>query len=631
MPGRPVAAACAAALFAVHPLHTGTVSWIVARGDLMAALFGGLAVLAWGRRDGRDARSIALAGLAYFLALLSKEAAAPLPLALWLLDAGARREGLLGALRRRAWAYALLAIPLGAWWLLREKAVGGLGATSMHAALSGRGLLERLEVGAGAFVRTVARLFVPATPTGDGSADPLFAPGASISWAYGAAAFLVGVLALAALVAAWRGRVGALLGALGLGVALWLPTSQVVPIGAVFEDRFAYVPSVALLVVPGLAAEALARRLPRLVSAAGGVVVLAVAGAASWAVAADWHDDATFDRSLLRDEPDHVRALTRLGRTLLVDAKALRDRAASTPQGPAAEGLRLSLYAAASGKAQEAVRLLERGRALPRGHRDTSLLRTLGDAYLVVPSGAFEKAEATYAELLALKRVRRRGEWVPQARIRKDDVDLVPRADRKFVGETLSNRAQAATGMREMERAAMYASSAALWEPWSYERQLDAGVRWLSLDDPAKAIDFLEAAERLAPDAERAESAKRVREARTLSRTRSEQAYAKGVEVLDRMGPWNEALAAFEEAVRYRPNFARAWIELGWIVGKQKGNLRDGIAYLDRAKQLLDAEERETGKKDPETRARATERLDALRAEWGKDDEEEKDAKVGGR
>src|SRR5262245_57489227 len=78
LPVRPVLASSAALLFAVHPAHAGTVSWIVARGDLLAAVFGLAGVLAWTRPGASRVSSVAWTSLAFFAALLSKEAGAML-------------------------------------------------------------------------------------------------------------------------------------------------------------------------------------------------------------------------------------------------------------------------------------------------------------------------------------------------------------------------------------------------------------------------------------------------------------------------------------------------------------------------------------------------------------------------
>ncbi len=100
VPRRPIVSTTAALLFAMHPLHTGTVSWIVARGDLLATVFAALACLVWTSRARLSVDRALGAALLYLLACLSKEAALPLPAVLLLVDAAAAR-GVRPALRAR--------------------------------------------------------------------------------------------------------------------------------------------------------------------------------------------------------------------------------------------------------------------------------------------------------------------------------------------------------------------------------------------------------------------------------------------------------------------------------------------------------------------------------------------------
>jgi len=89
----PVAALGAAAVFAVHPMHTDAVSGIVGRAELLATLFFLLAfALSVPRRSTEGVielptllRSAAAAAL-YLLAVLAKESAATLPLVVLLYD-----------------------------------------------------------------------------------------------------------------------------------------------------------------------------------------------------------------------------------------------------------------------------------------------------------------------------------------------------------------------------------------------------------------------------------------------------------------------------------------------------------------------------------------------------------------
>jgi tetratricopeptide (TPR) repeat protein len=79
--------AAVGALCAVHPLRVEPAAWISGRADLLAALFGALALYAWAgflRRRGRAWAALALA--AFLLGLLSKLTVAALPFLLLVLD-----------------------------------------------------------------------------------------------------------------------------------------------------------------------------------------------------------------------------------------------------------------------------------------------------------------------------------------------------------------------------------------------------------------------------------------------------------------------------------------------------------------------------------------------------------------
>lgn len=135
-PSGGLAALAAATLFAVHPLHTESVSWITGRSDLLATLLlvPGLHVSLRFRDEGA-LWQLLLSPVLFLLALLSKEVAltglALLPL-LWLTTPpcpapGGQTPG--AAARRFAWLAAGLSW-LGAaavWWSLRTGA-GTLGA-----------------------------------------------------------------------------------------------------------------------------------------------------------------------------------------------------------------------------------------------------------------------------------------------------------------------------------------------------------------------------------------------------------------------------------------------------------------------------------------------------------------------
>ena len=124
--GEPAAAICALA-FALHPLHTESVSFVSGRTDVIATLFFLLALLAYERGRARERwGSIAWSLAAYLLALLAKEVAIALPVVLMLWDRlvrGDLRDR--GAAWRAAPRYAAYGAVTALYLGLRLFALGG--------------------------------------------------------------------------------------------------------------------------------------------------------------------------------------------------------------------------------------------------------------------------------------------------------------------------------------------------------------------------------------------------------------------------------------------------------------------------------------------------------------------------
>ena len=126
--GGELAAAICAVVFALHPLHTESVTFVSGRTDVIATLFFLLALLAYDR--GRDRARRVLSGWslgAYLLALLAKEVSIALPavLILWdLLVRGDLRDR--RAIWRAAARYVAYGAVTGLYLTLRMFALGGL-------------------------------------------------------------------------------------------------------------------------------------------------------------------------------------------------------------------------------------------------------------------------------------------------------------------------------------------------------------------------------------------------------------------------------------------------------------------------------------------------------------------------
>ena len=145
-------AACAALLFAVHPLRVESVVWITERKDVLCGLFFLSAVLAYLRAvDGSepDRRWQVVSLAAFAAALLSKAAAMPLPALLVLLDVYP-----LGRARALGWRRVMLEkLP---WAILA--AAGALMA--LIAVYSATGVTDYRRYGPGARLAMTAYTFV---------------------------------------------------------------------------------------------------------------------------------------------------------------------------------------------------------------------------------------------------------------------------------------------------------------------------------------------------------------------------------------------------------------------------------------------------------------------------------------
>jgi tetratricopeptide (TPR) repeat protein len=606
LPARPVVAAAGALLFAIHPLHTGTVSWIVARGDLLAALFSALAALVWLRPGPLGAGRVVLTAALVFLALCGKEMAAPLPLALVLLDAGARGEGLLRAARRRGWAWLLLLVPLAGWLALRGAASPSFGAAPGMEALAGRDVGERVLVGLYGLARTAWNLAVPAGLSADRSDDPLYEPGSEIPAAY----VWVAMLALAALAVAVGRRV---VGRGGIPSASWLlfallslPVLQVVPLGTIHEDRFAYLPALAFVPILGVAVETILAARPRILGVAACAAVAAAFVAGSVAVARDWRDDRSFNEALLERNPGHRYALHRLARWHLDEGRTALLAAAERPVTGAND---VPERREARARFAQAERLAERALSIPSRRHSSPIWRTLADARL----GRDDAAAAVVAFRTALekKRVRLDGRSVPYQQVTDPaDVHRVAPADARFMGETWYRLGVAHLASGDESEALGAFRQAALWLPDVVEYQQRAGAEFLKAGLPAEALPFLEQAARVAVGPAAVEARRVHRETLSLVRRTADDWFEKGVAALRRVDGQNEALAAFEAAAQARPNFVRARIEAAKLLGDWKGNLRAAIDQLDRARRTIAA-----APDDPDAQALRAE-VERLRAKY---------------
>lgn len=224
-------------LFAVHPIHVEAVAWISGRAELLSAAFSiGCILVFGGPGDRRSLHRSFGAALLYAAAALSKETALPLPALLLLLDrtAGASWSAALRRVVPSAIAMALVVVA-------RLLVLGRFGPdVSGDAFLGPLSFVERAGLGLSVIGTAASKLLVPFDLA-------LYYPPAPF---LEGTAVLLGVVALIGLIgwtvrAARRSRVA--LPGLCLLMVASLPFLHLIPIGAVFGDRFWYLPSVGFL------------------------------------------------------------------------------------------------------------------------------------------------------------------------------------------------------------------------------------------------------------------------------------------------------------------------------------------------------------------------------------------------
>lgn len=281
----------AALLFAVHPLHSEAVAYVAGLSDVLsaAAVLGGLLLWERATRDPGRLHMGAFAGLmaVFFLGLLAKEGAAVLAAAVALTDVlfalrGERRGGF-----PRVAVYAGLLLLLALALLIRWRAVGYLKPSDSAISVLDNPLIRedfgiRLINGVKLLAFQLWLCLWPAQLSIDYSFNAI---PTSRSWTQ-AEPLAAGVLMLALL--AWGLVMLRRRPAAGWGVLLFLGaatfTSNILlPIGTLFGERLAYLPSAGLCVAAAVLLDGVLRDRragvsPHALSAPGLVLLLAAGG-----------------------------------------------------------------------------------------------------------------------------------------------------------------------------------------------------------------------------------------------------------------------------------------------------------------------------------------------------------------
>lgn len=338
-------AAVGAVLFAVHPVHAEAVAGIVGRGEVLAAGFMLLGLVALLPRPGpAGVKRALLATPAFFAALLAKEMAVCFPaVALVTLHAANRRR----RLPRRWWLLhaAWLLVPLLIYLPLRYYALEERLIRSKLTSILFNPLHD---------VDLAGRLHGPFTVLGH-YARLLIAP-SQLSCDYGLAVFnpqggpelvtAVGVLAAVALAVAFVGyrrksptwRCLAVLSAMFIS-SYGLISNTVLLIGVSLAERLMYWPSVPVLLGVAVAVVSLWRRYCRPGAALGrrasllgvlGALLLLALGARSFVRNSDWKNDQRLFTTDLRTYPLSAHLNNSLANIYIWRANQTADEAART-------------------------------------------------------------------------------------------------------------------------------------------------------------------------------------------------------------------------------------------------------------------------------------------------------------
>ena len=320
-----------ALLWAVHPLNTQAVTYVMQRAEVMAGLGSLLSLYCLLRAveaespAGRRRWHVATA-LAFYAALGSKEVAATTPVALWLFDALVVTGSFAEPLRRRRGLYFALAAPfvlVPLLWL----AVASWRFGTLQPTPDSLPPLEYASVQPAVIVGYLRRVVWPAGLNFDHAWDPAqHGAGLAWGWAIVGAAFVATAVGLRR-----RAPIAWLPAAYFLGLA---PTSSFQPLSDPMVEHRMYlpmVPCVALAVIGVGRVITVAVEPPRVRKIAGASIVAAAAGALGVTTHVRNLDYASAERmwtDVVAKAPHNPRGHYNLGVALLAaDAVANEDRA----------------------------------------------------------------------------------------------------------------------------------------------------------------------------------------------------------------------------------------------------------------------------------------------------------------
>ncbi len=299
-----------AALFALHPLHVESVSWIAERKDVLCGLFTGLTLWAYAFYAERPSpRRYLLVAASLAAALLSKPMAVTVPFVLLLLD--------YWPLGRLSWRSVAEKLPLVAMvaassvvTLLVQQAGGAVRGLDAVA------LAQRLANAAYAYVMYLVMTVWP----WPGTLVPLHplphAGGVAVSYPAAAGAALV-LLALTALAWAFRHRRPYWIVGWLIYLGMLVPVIGLVQVGAQrMADRYTYLPLVGIFMATAWSAADWAAARPRrqTIAATVALAVLVVLGGLTVDQQTVWRNSFSLWHRVVTAYPRCAAAYVNLGR-----------------------------------------------------------------------------------------------------------------------------------------------------------------------------------------------------------------------------------------------------------------------------------------------------------------------------
>jgi len=319
----------AALLFIIHPVQTESVAYISGRRDLLSTLFYLTGVYGFVRyRATGGGRWLGLAGISYYLGLLSKEMAVTLPLLCLGYDLiRAMPEG--GEGGGRPWT-AVREAAQRLWRDHRRLYLAGgavLSAVVYYFVVLfrvtqrfdpwGGGLWPTLLTSVTIMGHYLTLLLWPVTLNADYSFNAFPVPSTLLDSRVLTAAAVVGGSwwAIRRTLAAHR---WAAFGGLWFFTTL-LPVAQIIPHDEIVAEHYLYLPSIGVCLAAAVAADRLLARVRqrRAVAAVVGLVALLL-GVRTVVRTRDWQDDLTLWTKTVRTAPASARARRNLGRLYMI-------------------------------------------------------------------------------------------------------------------------------------------------------------------------------------------------------------------------------------------------------------------------------------------------------------------------